>query len=73
VLVKAEPTAKGSHPRFLVPNLAGDAQKRYGEVGCARGKWKTGSKNSTWGCLPTGPVAMAGGSANFVGCFRSLA
>ena len=38
VIVKAEHTAKGSNPRFLVTNLPGDAQKLYDEVYCARGE-----------------------------------
>ena len=37
VLVKAEHTDKGSNPRFVVTNLAGDAQKLYDEGYCARG------------------------------------
>ena len=38
VLVKAEHTAQGSNPRFLVTNLTGGAQPRYDEVYCARGE-----------------------------------
>ena len=36
--MKAEPTAKGSHPRFLVTNLTGAAQELCDEVYCARGE-----------------------------------
>ena len=38
VLVKAEPTEQGSHPRFVVPNLEGEAQALYDPGYCARGE-----------------------------------
>jgi hypothetical protein len=37
VIVKAEHTAKGSNPRFVVTNLSGSAQALYDELYCARG------------------------------------
>ncbi len=37
-IVKAEHTANGSNPRFLVTNLADGAQKLYAEVYCAPGE-----------------------------------
>ncbi len=37
VLVKAEHTTKGSNPRYVVTNLAGDPQRLYERVYCARG------------------------------------
>jgi hypothetical protein len=37
VIVKAEHLSKGSNPRYLVTNLAGDCQTLYEKVYCARG------------------------------------
>lgn len=37
VIIKAEHTAKGANPRFIVTNLEGDPQKIYEEIYCARG------------------------------------
>src|SRR5208282_3261585 len=49
VLVKAEHTDKGSNPRFVVTNLAGDAQKLYDEVYCARGEMENRIKEQQLG------------------------
>ena len=38
VIVKAEHTARGRNPRFVVTNLAGDPKVLYDEVYCARGE-----------------------------------
>ena len=38
IIVKAEHTAKGKNPRFLVTNLAGDSQDLYEKLYCARGE-----------------------------------
>jgi hypothetical protein len=38
VIVKAEHTAQGDNPRFVVSNLPGEAQGLYDEVYCARGE-----------------------------------
>jgi hypothetical protein len=38
VLVKAEHTEQGRNPRYVVTNLAGDPQKLYDEIYCARGE-----------------------------------
>ena len=38
IIVKAEHTAKGENPRFLVTNLSGDSQKLYDKLYCARGE-----------------------------------
>jgi hypothetical protein len=38
VIVKAEHTEQGSNPRYILTNLAGDPQKLYDEVYCARGE-----------------------------------
>lgn len=38
VIVKAEHTAKGSNPRYIVTSLAGDAQELYDKIYCARGE-----------------------------------
>jgi hypothetical protein len=37
ILVKAEHTAQGDNPRFVVSNLPGDPQALYDDVYCARG------------------------------------
>ena len=49
VLVKAEHTAKGSNPRFLVTNLTGDAQQLYDAVYCARGEMENRIKEQPLG------------------------
>jgi hypothetical protein len=38
VIVKAEHTARGPNPRFVVANVPGDAQELYDEVYCRRGE-----------------------------------
>jgi hypothetical protein len=38
VIVKAEHTAEGANPRFLVTNLPGDEDILYDEIYCARGE-----------------------------------
>jgi hypothetical protein len=38
VIVKAEHTAQGANPRFLVTNVPGDPQELYDEVYCQRGE-----------------------------------
>jgi len=38
VIAKAEHSAQGANPRFVVTNLAGDARELYDEVYCARGE-----------------------------------
>jgi len=38
VLAKAEHTAKGSNPRFVITNIVGDAQKIYDRRYCQRGE-----------------------------------
>ena len=38
VIVKAEHTAKGTNPRFVVVNVPGDPQELYEEVYCQRGE-----------------------------------
>ena len=49
VLVKAEHTTQGSNPRFVVTNLAGDAQTLYDEVFCARGEMENRIKEQQLG------------------------
>ena len=49
VIVKAEHTALGRNPRFLVTNLTGDAQKLYDEVYCARGEMENRIKEQQLG------------------------
>ena len=49
VLVKAEHTDKGSNPRFVVTNLAGEAQQLYDEVYCARGEMENRIKEQQLG------------------------
>jgi len=38
IIVKAEHSAKGKNPRFLVTNLTGDSQSLYERLYCARGE-----------------------------------
>lgn len=38
VLIKAEHSARGANPRFVVTNLEGEAQSLYEELYCARGE-----------------------------------
>ena len=38
VIVKAEHSARGSNPRFVVTNLTGNAQRIYDRIYCARGE-----------------------------------
>jgi hypothetical protein len=38
VIAKAEHTAKGSNPRFVITNIVGDAQKIYDQRYCQRGE-----------------------------------
>jgi len=49
VILKAEHTAKGSNPRFLVTNLEGQAQQLYDEVYCARGEMENRIKEQQLG------------------------
>jgi hypothetical protein len=49
VLVKAEHTAQGDNPRFVVTNLPGDAQVLYEEVYCARGEMENRLKEQQLG------------------------
>jgi hypothetical protein len=49
VIAKAEHTAQGSNPRFVVTNLAGGAQVLYDEVYCARGEMENRIKEQQLG------------------------
>ena len=49
VLVKAEHTAQGDNPRFVVTNLPGEAQALYEEVYCARGEMENRIKEQQLG------------------------
>jgi len=49
VLVKAEHTARGSYPRFVVTNLEGAAQTLYDEGYCARGEMENRIKEPPLG------------------------
>jgi hypothetical protein len=49
VIAKAEHTAQGSNPRFVVTNLAGAAQVLYDEVYCARGEMENRIKEQQLG------------------------
>jgi hypothetical protein len=49
VIAKAEHTAQGSNPRFVVTNLAGDAQVLYDELYCARGEMENRIKEQQLG------------------------
>jgi hypothetical protein len=49
VLVKAEHTAQGDNPRFVVTNLPGAPQELYEEVYCARGEMENRIKEQQLG------------------------
>jgi hypothetical protein len=49
VIAKAEHTAQGGNPRFVVTNLAGNAQALYDEVYCARGEMENRIKEQQLG------------------------
>ena len=49
VIAKAEHTAQGGNPRFVVTNLEGDAQALYDEVYCARGEMENRIKEQQLG------------------------
>jgi hypothetical protein len=49
VIVKAEHTAQGRNPRFVVTNLSGDAQMLYDELYCARGEMENRIKEQQLG------------------------
>lgn len=49
LIAKAEHTAKGANPRFLVSSLYGSAQKLYDELYCARGEMENRIKEQQLG------------------------
>ena len=49
VIAKAEVTAQGENPRFVVTNLEGDAQSLYDELYCARGEMENRIKEQQLG------------------------
>jgi len=49
VIAKAEHTAQGSNPRFVVTNLEGDARVLYDELYCARGEMENRIKEQQLG------------------------
>ncbi len=49
VIVKAEHSAKGSNPRYVVTSLHGDARQLYEEVYCARGDMENRIKEQQLG------------------------
>ena len=49
VIAKAEYSAQGANPRFVVTSLAGDAQVLYDEVYCARGEMENRIKEQQLG------------------------
>ena len=49
VIVKAEHSARGSNPRFVVTNLTGHAQRIYDRIYCARGEMENRIKEQQLG------------------------
>ena len=49
VIVKAEHSARGSNPRFVVTNLTGNAQRIYDRIYCARGEMENRIKQQQLG------------------------
>jgi hypothetical protein len=48
VLVKAEHTAQGANPRFVVTHVPGDPQELYEDVYCQRGEMENRIKEQQW-------------------------
>jgi len=65
VIAKAEFSAHGKNPRFVVTSLEGDAQALYDEVYCARGEMENRIKEQQLGSSATAPPATRGGPTNF--------
>ena len=59
VILKAEHTAQGSNPRYLVTNLEGDAQRLYDELYCARGEMENRIKEQQLGLFADRTSASA--------------
>ena len=49
IIAKAEHAAQGANPRFIVTNLAGNAQQIYDQVYCARGEMENRIKEQQLG------------------------
>jgi len=49
IIAKAEHTAKGPNPRFVVTSIEGDAERLYDEVYCARGEMENRIKEQQLG------------------------
>ena len=49
IIAKAEHTAQGANPRFVVTSLAGNAQKIYDQIYCARGEMENRIKEQQLG------------------------
>lgn len=49
VIAKAEHTAQGANPRFVVTSLSGDAQALYDDIYCARGEMENRIKEQQLG------------------------
>ena len=65
VILKAEHTAQGSNPRYVVTNLAGDAQTLYDELYCARGEMENRIKEQQLGLFADRTSASAWWSNQF--------
>jgi hypothetical protein len=64
IIAKAEHTALGANPRFVVSNLVGDAQKLYDQIYCGRGEME----NNSWDFSLIAPAVTTGGPTNFGYC-----
>ena len=76
VIAKIEHTAKGSNPRYVVTKrlkLKGAGKTLYDKLYCARGEMETlqsASRNNSWICSRTAPVATVGGPISSGCCYR---
>jgi Transposase DDE domain group 1 len=71
VIVKAEHTAKGANPRYVVTNLAGEPQPLYEEDYCARGEAENRIKEQQLDLFSDRrPVATNGGPTSSGCCCR---
>ena len=70
VIAKIEHTAKGSNPRYVVTNLKGAGKTLYDKRIVHAVRWKTASRNNSWICSRTAPVATVGGPISSGCCYR---
>ena len=68
VIVKAEHTARGSNPRYIVTNLAGSPQHLYDAVYCARGDMENRIKEQQLHLFADRTSNATSGGPTNIGC-----